>query len=848
MMKESNDAPSQASEQLPLHHALGQISEPFPPLSYASEKDSVASDSSLPQRKSVRGRKSTTARGARWRGSPGSKDGESVGWLSLPNKSQLFILAICRLSEPLSNTCLLPYLYYLIRHLQAESGTTAQISRRAGVVVSLFALSQFATSMLWARVADRWGRKPVILVGLLASILSNLGFGFAKSIPAIMFWRVLAGIGNGNVGVMRTMTAEIVREKKYQSRAFLLLPLVFNTGVIIGLALGGCLANPTVNMKWLFGPQGYLNFSADPVGVSWTIQHPYALPTVFNALALSCGFILALGGLRETLPQKAHDKDAGLVLASYLYRLLFRRSSQGYEPLPPSTATTSSVEKGLPEPRPTLPATSTLRPTETWTPLVLSTLLSFSLLPLHNATFMQLFPHFLSSPLAPAPAPASRLFFTGGLHLPSSTIGLLLSSFGVLGIFLQLLIYPRLQAAIGTLAAYRLALWMFPFAYIAAPYLARMQPADPLRWAGVCAMLCVQVTARTFAIPSSVILLTNVAPRPSALGRIHGAGNMVSSLSRAVGPAVGGWVFAWGVERGCVGFVWWAYLALIAAVAAVQSYRLREVETWDREGVKSDTRDNPHFQGIYLDPSSTPQPKLLRWADKSLDLQIRLALLLPKTMKVADNLPVHPRNLRTFTDNDVSGPKVGMVEQEGFCPLMRGKLGGYGSDGTLKYSMLSSKDRGWINDSPGCARKGSKTAPPDALSSLLDLIGSRTLQHSSPVWPAPPQLEGRLSPIPPPLHPRPLRLARTGLVLTTALPLRPGQLGGKRATMSLAQYRASASGCLSLLGRPVDAGADVAAGLLHADALQALQDALDARLPDVAWFSLSTRERCWRGC
>ncbi len=138
------------------------------------------------------------------------KGSKPVTWMSLPKKPQLFILALCRLSEPLSNTCLLPYLYYLIRSLQPTPDTApSSISRQAGLLVSLFALSQFATSVLWAHIADTYGRKLTILVGLFMSIIANIGFGFSTSIRAVMFWRIVAGLGNGNIGVMRTMTAEM---------------------------------------------------------------------------------------------------------------------------------------------------------------------------------------------------------------------------------------------------------------------------------------------------------------------------------------------------------------------------------------------------------------------------------------------------------------------------------------------------------------------------------------------------------------------------------------------------------------------------------------------------------------
>lgn len=51
-------------------------------------------------------------------------------------------------------------------------------------------------------------------------------------------FRFMGGALNGNIGVMRTMISEIIKEKKFQSRAFLLLPVTFNIGVIIGPILG----------------------------------------------------------------------------------------------------------------------------------------------------------------------------------------------------------------------------------------------------------------------------------------------------------------------------------------------------------------------------------------------------------------------------------------------------------------------------------------------------------------------------------------------------------------------------------------------------------------------------------
>lgn len=77
-----------------------------------------------------------------------------------------------------------------------------------------FALAQLTTAMLWGRFSDRSGRKRVLLIGLSGTAFSCLGFGFAQSFRQALVFRMIGGALNGNVGVMRTMISEIVKEKK----------------------------------------------------------------------------------------------------------------------------------------------------------------------------------------------------------------------------------------------------------------------------------------------------------------------------------------------------------------------------------------------------------------------------------------------------------------------------------------------------------------------------------------------------------------------------------------------------------------------------------------------------------
>jgi MFS family permease len=117
-----------------------------------------------------------------------------------------------------------------------ESLSNSEISTQAGILQGAFTAAQFATAVAWGQVADgQWGgRKFVLLVGLLGTAVSCLGVAFSTSFGQAVFWRFFGGAINGTVGVIRTMISENVKEKKYQSRAFLILPISFNIAALVG--------------------------------------------------------------------------------------------------------------------------------------------------------------------------------------------------------------------------------------------------------------------------------------------------------------------------------------------------------------------------------------------------------------------------------------------------------------------------------------------------------------------------------------------------------------------------------------------------------------------------------------
>lgn len=236
---------------------------------------------------------------------PVKEESKAVTWRSLPRKDQLFVLTLSRLSEPLTQTSLQAYMFYMLKSFD-ENLPDATIASQAGLLQGAFTAAQFCTAIMWGRIADaEWGgRKKVIFIGLLGTMISVVGFGFSKNFTTAIIFRCLGGVLNGNVGVMRTMISEIIKEKKYQARAFLLLPMTFNIGVILGPILGGVLADPVGSYPGLFGPGSAIGGKN---GVWWMTQWPYALPNLVSAVFLCCSMLAVTLLLEEVSTHSDFD-------------------------------------------------------------------------------------------------------------------------------------------------------------------------------------------------------------------------------------------------------------------------------------------------------------------------------------------------------------------------------------------------------------------------------------------------------------------------------------------------------------------------------------------------------------
>lgn len=103
--------------------------------------------------------------------------------------------------------------------------------------------------------------------------------------------------------------------------------------------------------------------------------------------------------------------------------------------------------------------------------------------------------------------------------------------------------------------------------------------------------MVVKCFAVIFAFPCSIILLTNSAVSLRVLGTLNGVAVSISAVGRAVGPALGGAAFTWGLERGYVITPWWL-LGSIAALGAIPIWYLEEMEGFNKTASDSDSESS----------------------------------------------------------------------------------------------------------------------------------------------------------------------------------------------------------------------------------------------------------------
>ena len=112
----------------------------------------------------------------------------------------------------------------------------------AGIVLGIFALSGLFGQMIGGALTDKFGRRNLIIFGLIFSALSTLTLGLVKDFSVLIPLAVVIGLLSDMAGPAHgAMIADILPEQKRQE-GFGILRVVGNMAWIIGPTIGGFVA------------------------------------------------------------------------------------------------------------------------------------------------------------------------------------------------------------------------------------------------------------------------------------------------------------------------------------------------------------------------------------------------------------------------------------------------------------------------------------------------------------------------------------------------------------------------------------------------------------------------------
>ena len=116
---------------------------------------------------------------------------------------------------------------------------------------SVYLLTQAVAVPIYSKLADTVGRKPIVLIGVGLFLLGSVLSGFAWSMPTLIAFRALQGLGAGAVQPMAITIAGDIYTVEERAKAQGYIASVWGISAVVGPTLGG-LFSEYVTWRWIF--------------------------------------------------------------------------------------------------------------------------------------------------------------------------------------------------------------------------------------------------------------------------------------------------------------------------------------------------------------------------------------------------------------------------------------------------------------------------------------------------------------------------------------------------------------------------------------------------------------------
>ncbi|KAH9010706.1 MFS general substrate transporter [Lactarius hengduanensis] len=435
--------------------------------------------------------------------------------------TQIVVLLLLQLTEPITSLSIRPYINQLVSELPIVGGDERKVGYYAGLIVSLYFAAQAVSVLQWSRLSDNIGRKPVLLCGLLGTVVSSLLFGLSRSFPALVFSRCLHGMLNGNVGVMKSMMAELTDETNV-ARGSSLISVTWAIGCVMGPFIGGVLSRP--QDRWP-------NVFSHPF---WG-EYPYFLPCLSTASYALLSFSLAAIFLKETVKRNP----------------VMKLNPEGNSDLP-RVGAGEVLDRPVKDTEKPVPLRALLT-----RPVVVS-VANYGMIGMLDMTAGNFISLVWSTSVE-----------FGGLSMGPASIGLWMAGYGLMEGVFQFVAFPRIVRRFGTRRVFIASIILFAPVYTLLPFenLVLRHSSHGMNLA-VRLLIVLQFSALNFSgmgFGAIFMYISSAAPNKRSLGATNGIAQTIVSIQRTVGPAAAAALFAFSLDHNILGGNF-AYVVLLAVV------------------------------------------------------------------------------------------------------------------------------------------------------------------------------------------------------------------------------------------------------------------------------------------